>query len=282
MISPQDCYTLSNGVKIPCIGFGTWKLLEDECVNAVKTAIECGYRHIDTATAYRNEKSVALGIRQSGIKREDIFITDKLWNSSKGYEETLKAFKKSLGFMNLEYLDLYLIHWPRSKKHFDDYVELNNSTWKAFETLYKDGYVRAIGVSNFEEHHLVPLMDSASIAPMVNQIELSPQFRQDDVVEFCRSNNILVEAYSPLTRANALESPLLASVANKHNCSPAQICLAWSLKNGYLPLPKSSHRDRIIQNTHIFNITLDDEDEQTLLGLTELGRIVADPDDPPF
>lgn len=282
MKSIQDNYILSNGVAIPCVGFGTWKLLEEECVEAVSYAIQCGYRHIDTATAYRNEKSVARGIERSGVRREDIFITDKLWNSSKGYEQTIAACKKSLEFLNTDYIDLYLIHWPRSKKHFDDYVQQNASTWKAFETLYRDGLVRAIGVSNFLEHHLTPLFDTAQILPMVNQLELSPQCRQDSTVEFCRKYNILPEAYAPLTRSNALNSPQLTSIAQKHNCSPAQICLAWSHLMGYLPIPKSAHRDRILQNTQFFDIVLDSDDLSVIDELKTLGRIVADPDDPPF
>ncbi len=278
----KDCYTLSNGVKIPCIGFGTWKLLEEECINAVKCAIEAGYRHIDTATAYRNEKSVAEGIRRSGIKREDIFVTDKLWNSSKGYEATLKACKRSLEFLGMEYIDLYLIHWPRSKKHFDDYIELNNETWRAFETLYNDGYVRAIGVSNFMCHHIQPLIDSARVLPMVDQIELSPQFRQDGIADFCRKNRIIIEAYAPLARGNTLNSPQLQYIADKYKCTPAQICVSWSLFKGYLPLPKSCNEGRIRENINAFDISFDEEDERLIDELTVFGRTVADPDDPPF
>lgn len=282
MNTVQNCYTLSNGVKIPCVGFGTWKLLEEECINSVRYAIEVGYRHIDTATAYRNEKSVAEGIRSSGIKREDIFITDKLWNSSKGYEETLKAFKKSLSFLGTEYIDLYLIHWPRSKKHFDDFIDLNNDTWKAFETLYNDGYVRAIGISNFSKHHILPLADKAKVLPMVNQIELSPQFRQPCIVDFCKENGILVEAYAPLARGNMLNSPQMLFIAKKYKCTSAQVALSWSLYNGYLPLPKSCNKDRIKENSQIVKIDFDSEDIKLLDELKVFGRTVADPDDPPF
>lgn len=282
MNTVQDCYTLSNGVKIPCVGFGTWKLLEEECVNSVQYAIEVGYRHIDTATAYRNEKSVAEGIRRSGIRREDIFVTDKLWNSSKGYEATLKALKKSLDFLGTEYIDLYLIHWPRSKKNFNDFVELNNDTWKAFETLYNDGYVRAIGVSNFAEHHMLPLMESAKILPMVNQIELSPRFRQDSVADFCRKNGILSEAYAPLARGGMLNTPQMSYVAKKYGCTEAQIALSWSLYNGYLPLPKSGNKDRIKENSQLVKIAFDSEDEKLFDELKVFGRTVADPDNPPF
>lgn len=280
--SLNDCYTLSNGVTIPCIGFGTWKLLEDECINAVKTAIQAGYRHIDTATAYRNEKSVGIAIKESDVPRSELFITSKLWNSSKGYDETIKAFKKTLTFLDTEYLDLYLIHWPRSLKHMDNYEQLNSDTWKAFETLYKDGYIRAIGVSNFLKHHLMPLLDTASIVPMVDQLELSPQCRQDTAVEFARSLGMITEAYSPLTRGNIFETEQIAALKQKHKRSASQICLRWSIQMGYLPLPKAASHKHIEENTDIFSFSLDDEDMKLLDELKYLGRMVADPDNPPF
>lgn len=280
--SISDCYTLSNGVKIPCVGFGTWKLLEEECTQAVIDAVNAGYRHIDTATAYRNEKSIGKAIKECGISRDKLFITSKLWNSSKGYDEAIRAFQKTLSFLGLDYLDLYLIHWPRSQKHLYDYDELNISTWKAFEALYNDGLVRAIGVSNFLEHHLMPVIDNAKILPMVNQLELSPQCRQDSAVEFSRKYGMITEAYSPLTRCNAFGTYQLEYVAKKHSRSPAQICLRWSLQQGYLPLPKSAHKERINENTDIFSFSLDEEDMIMLDELKILGRIVADPDNPPF
>ncbi len=274
--------TLSNGVKIPSLGLGTWKLLEEECVSAVKTAILSGYRHIDTATAYRNEKSVGAGIRGSGVPRSELFVTDKLWNSSKGYDEAIRACKKSLDFLGLQYIDLYLIHWPRSQKHFDDYIELNNRTWRAFETLYNDGLVRSIGVSNFLPHHLKPLIDNAKILPMVNQLELSPRCRQDEAVSFSKRFGMAVEAYSPLTRATAFDAPELKCVAQKHNKSVQQVCIRWSLDNGYIPIPKSAKAEHIISNADVFSFRLDNEDMQMLDKLKDMGRVVADPDDPPF
>ncbi len=280
--SADDKYILSNGVGIPATGFGTWKLLEEECVQSVKAAISCGCRLIDTATAYRNEKSVGRAIKESGIDRKELFVTDKLWNSSKGYDETIEAFRKSLAFLDLDYIDLYLIHWPRSKKHFDDYIELNNETWRAFETLYNDGLIKAIGVSNFLPHHLAPLIDNAHILPMVLQLELSPQCRQDDAVEYARQFGMAIEAYSPLTRCNAFTTPQLRYVAEKHNCSEAQVCLRWSVDMGYIPIPKSCHPERIAQNRDIFSFSLDDEDMRLLDELKTLGRVVADPDNPPF
>ncbi len=278
-----DLYeTLSNGVLIPRIGLGTWKLLEDECISAVKTAILSGYRHIDTATAYRNEKSVGIGIRESGVKREELFITSKLWNSSKGYDEAIRACKKSLEFLGLEYLDLYLIHWPRSKKHFDDYIELNNETWRAFETLYNDGLIRAMGVSNFLPHHLTPLIENARILPMVNQLELSPRCRQDEAVSFSKSLGMAIEAYSPLTRGTVFDAPELEMTAKKHGKTVQQICLRWSLEMGYIPIPKSARTEHIVSNLAMFDFELDNEDHIMLDKLRSLGRVVADPDDPPF
>ena len=280
--SIKDCYTLSNGVKIPCVGFGTWKLLESECTDSVKNAIDAGYRHIDTATAYRNEKSVGTAIKECGLKREELFITSKLWNSSKGYDETIRAFRKTLSFLDIEYLDLYLIHWPRSLKHMDDYEQLNSDTWRAFETLYSDGYIRAIGVSNFLEHHLHPLIDSAKILPMVNQLELSPQCRQDGTVEFSRKYGMIAEAYSPLTRGNIFGTEQMEKIKRKHGCSDSQVCIRWSLQMGYLPLPKASSAGHIRENSDVFSFELDDDDMAVLDELKFLGRMVADPDNPPF
>lgn len=280
--SIKDCYTLSNGVKIPCVGFGTWKLLESECTDSVKTAIDAGYRHIDTATAYRNEKSVGAAIKECGLKREELFITSKLWNSSKGYDETIRAFRKTLSFLDIEYLDLYLIHWPRSLKHMDDYEQLNSDTWRAFETLYSDGYIRAIGVSNFLEHYLRPLIDSAKILPMVNQLELSPQCRQDGAVEFSRKYGMIAEAYSPLTRGNIFGTEQMEKIKRKYGCSDSQVCIRWSLQMGYLPLPKASSAGHIRENADVFSFELDDDDMAVLDELKFLGRMVADPDNPPF
>ena len=280
--SIKDCYTLSNGVKIPCVGFGTWKLLESECTDSVKNAIDAGYRHKDTATAYRNEKSVGTAIKECGLKREELFITSKLWNSSKGYDETIRAFRKTLSFLDIEYLDLYLIHWPRSLKHMDDYEQLNSDTWRAFETLYSDGYIRAIGVSNFLEHHLHPLIDSAKILPMVNQLELSPQCRQDGTVEFSRKYGMIAEAYSPLTRGNIFGTEQMEKIKRKHGCSDSQVCIRWSLQMGYLPLPKASSAGHIRENSDVFSFELDDDDMAVLDELKFLGRMVADPDNPPF
>ena len=280
--SIKDCYTLSNGVKIPCVGFGTWKLLESECTDSVKNAIDAGYRHIDTATAYRNEKSVGAAIKECGLKREELFITSKLWNSSKGYDETIRAFRKTLSFLDIEYIDLNLIHWPRSLKHMDDYEQLNSDTWRAFETLYSDGYIRAIGVSNFLEHHLRPLIDSAKILPMVNQLELSPQCRQDGAVEFSRKYGMIAEAYSPLTRGNIFGTEQMEKIKRKHGCSDSQVCIRWSLQMGYLPLPKASSAGHIRENADVFSFELDDDDMAVLDELKFLGRMVADPDNPPF
>ena len=280
--STFDCYELSNGTKIPCIGFGTWKLLEDDCIKSVKNAVKAGYRHIDTATAYRNEKSVGIAVKECGVDRNELFITSKLWNSSKGYDEAIRALRKTLAFLDVDYIDLYLIHWPRSHKCMNDYEQLNNETWRAFETLYKDGLVRAIGVSNFLEHHLQPLIDNAQILPMVNQLELSPQCRQDSAVAFSRKYNMAIEAYSPLTRGNVFGMEQMRIVSQKHNRTAAQICLRWSIQNGYIPLPKSSDEEHIVSNADVFSFSLDEEDMRLLDELSVLGRMVADPDNPPF
>ena len=199
MKSLSDTYELSNKVKIPCIGFGTWQTPDgDVAISSVEEALKAGYRHIDTAAVYGNEESVGIAIKNSKIAREDIFVTSKVWNTDQGYESTLKAFDESLKKLDLEYLDLYLIHWPVPKIFKDNWEKLSIETWRAFEKLYKDGKVRAIGVSNFKAHHIQNLIDNCEIVPMVNQIQLHPGLNQGETVKYCKENNILIEAYSPL------------------------------------------------------------------------------------
>lgn len=250
-------YTLSNGVSIPRIGFGTWQTPDDQiAVEAVKTAFACGYRHIDAAAVYANEKSVgrgiAVGLSELGLKREDIFVTSKVWNTERGYERTLAAFDKTLSDLGLEYLDLYLIHWPAVKKQFpDSWEDLNASTWRALEKLLADGKVRSIGVSNFYEHHLQSLFARCKVKPMVNQIEYHPGFRQQSVVDFCRNEGILIEAWSPLGRGSVLTNPVMVDIAARLKVSVAQLCVAWCLQNKTLPLPKSVTPSRIAANIQV-------------------------------
>ena len=264
----KDTYTLSNGVNIPCVGFGTWQTPNGEtAINSVLEAMKCGYRHIDTAACYGNEESVGKAIKLSRINREELFVTSKLWNTDQGYESTLKAFDKTIKDLGLDYLDLYLIHWPVVKEHKEDWKEAICEPWKAFEKLYSDGKIRAIGVSNFKPHHLKVIFENCNIKPMVNQIELHPSHNQDETVKFCRNNNILVEAWGPLSTGRIFKVKEMQDIANKYNKSIAQITLRWHIQNEILPLPKSVTPSRIKENSMIFDFELLKEDMELIQNL---------------
>jgi diketogulonate reductase-like aldo/keto reductase len=275
MKSLDDTYELANGVKIPCIGFGTWQTPDGEvAISSVEEAIRAGYKHIDTAAVYGNEESVGTAIKNSKINREDIFVTSKVWNTDQGYNSTLKAFDESLRKLDLDYLDLYLIHWPVPKLFKDNWEKISVETWKAMEKLYKDGKVRAIGVSNFKPHHIQNLLDNCEIVPMVNQIELHPALGQEETVKFCKENNILIEAYSPLSTGKIFTIKELDDLAQKYNKTVAQICLRWSIQKGNLPLPKSVTPSRILENTKIFDFEINEEDMKFIDELSiKFGRV---------
>ena len=263
---------LSNNNKIPCIGFGTWKLKNnDETSEIIKEAIKCGYRHFDTAFAYGNEEAVGKGLKESKINREELFITGKLWNDDRGYDNIINACKRTINNLQCDYLDLYLIHWPASKTVHDDWIEINNETWKAFEYLYQNGYVKAIGVCNFKKNQLEELLKSAKIKPMVNQIEFHIGFRQEETVDYCKKNNILVEAWSPLGSGKILKVESLKEIADKYNVSVAKLCLRWCLQNGTIPLPKSKNIERMQDNLDIFNFEISEEDMQMLNNFPYVG-----------
>lgn len=275
----ETTFTLSNGVKIPAIGFGTWQAPDGYvAVEAVKCALASGYRHIDTAAAYDNERSVGRAIAESGIDRRQIFVTSKVWNTDRGYDTTLRAFDKSLALLGLDYLDLYLIHWPAAEHQFDDWQLINARTWQAMQRLYSEGRVRAIGVSNFMPHHLRPLIDEAELAPMVNQIEYHPGWTQPDCVTYCKEMGIVVEAWSPLGRGRVLADPTLEAIAAAHGKSVAQVCLRWELQSGVLPLPKSVTPERIRQNIDIFDFTLTPAEMQAIDSMPPTGASGLDPD----
>jgi len=272
-------FKLNNQTKIPSIGFGTWQTPDGEtAINAIKTAIENGYRHIDGAAIYKNEKGVGEGIKASNINREDLFVTSKLWNTERGYDTTLKAFEKTLSDLQLDYLDLYLIHWPANALQFKNWKELNAETWRAIEKLQKDGKIKTIGVSNFLPHHLEALLETATVTPTVNQIEYHPGFMQKECVEFCKQNNILIEGWSPLGRGEVLTNQTLIDIAAKYNKSVAQICIRWALQNEVLPLPKSVTPSRIKENIEVFDFEITAADMALINQLENIGASGLNPD----
>lgn len=271
----QDTTTLNNGVKMPWLGLGVFKVEEGpELVNAVKTAIKHGYRSIDTAAIYGNEEGVGKGIqeglKEAGISREDLFVTSKVWNEDLGYESTLAAYETSLKKLGLDYLDLYLIHWPVEGKYKD--------AWRALETLYKEGRVKAIGVSNFQVHHLEDLMKDAEIKPVINQVELHPRLTQKELKAFCQDNNIQLEAWSPLMQGQLLDNEVLKEIAAKHNKSVAQVIVRWDLQNGVMTIPKSTKEHRIVENVDLFDFELTQEELEVIDGLNQNHRVGPDPD----
>ncbi|NLX93914.1 MAG: aldo/keto reductase [Clostridiales bacterium] len=275
-----DSYTLANSVKIPCVGFGTWQTPDGETtVQSVLAALEAGYRHVDTAAVYGNEKGVGDAIKKSEINREELFITSKLWNSARGYETTLAAFEVTMEKLQLETLDLYLIHWPAAKGDPADWQKTNLDTWRAFEHLYNTKRIRAIGVSNFLPHHLEPIIRDATVQPMVNQIEFHPGFMQKESVDFCRAHNILIEAWSPLGTGKMLTDKTLAAIAAKYDKSVAQLCIRWCLQNDTLPLPKSVTPSRIRENARVFDFAISDADMATINAMPYFGGSGLNPDE---
>ena len=262
--------TLHNGVKMPCLGIGTYKVENGSTViESVKEALKVGYRHIDTAAFYNNEDGVGTAIKESGVSREDIFLVSKVWNSDQGYEKTLKAFHSSLKKLGTNYLDLYLIHWP---------TPLHKETWRALEKLYKDGFIRAIGTSNFTVNHIKDIMVDAEILPMVNQVEFHPYLVQSELRKFCRENSIQLEAWSPLMRGKIIEIPLLQELAEKYGKTISQIVLRWDLQMGVVTIPKSTNPSRIKENAGVFDFQLSEEDVNKILLLDKGLRVGSDPD----
>ncbi|MFB4167678.1 aldo/keto reductase [Virgibacillus sp. JSM 102003] len=269
--SLQDTVTLNNGVKMPGFGLGVYKVDDGEvATTAVKAALTHGYRSIDTASFYDNETGVGEGIRQSGIPREEIFVTSKVWNDEQGYENTMKAFESSLEKLGLDYLDLYLIHWPVSGKFKD--------TWRAMEKLYADGKVRAIGVSNFHVQHLESLLADCDVRPAINQVEHHPHLTQPELKSFCEDKSIQLEAWSPLKRGGLLDEPTIVKIADKYNKSAAQVILRWDIQTNVITIPKSVKEHRIIENANIFDFALTKEEVEQISGLNINDRSGGNPD----
>ncbi len=277
-LSLNSKITLNNGTKIPVIGFGTYKILEgDEIVSAVKTALRYGYRLIDTAKIYKNEEGVGRAIRESGISREDIFVTTKLWNLDQGYETALKAIDESLNKLGLEYVDLYLVHWPTSDAEALESSNKREETWKAMEEIYKSGKAKAIGVSNFTVKHLEEMKKYANVLPTLNQVEFHPFLYQEELLNYCKENNIVLNAYRSLTNGQMINNEAIGNIAKKHFKSNAQILIRWCLQHGCITLPKSIHEEHIKENIDVFDFELTREDMSILDGLNENFRLSPDP-----
>lgn len=271
----QDTVKLNNGVHMPWFGLGVFKVQEGEEVKqAVKSAIAAGYRSIDTAAAYRNEEGVGQAIKEAleenSLSRDQLFITTKVWNSDQGYDTTLQAFEHSLNKLQLDYIDLYLVHWPVKGKYKD--------TWRALEKIYESGKVRAIGVSNFQVHHLEDLKTEASIVPSVNQVEYHPLLTQKELLSYCNEHGIRLEAWSPLGQGNLLQDETLTSIGQKYGKSAAQVILRWDLQHGVVTIPKSVNEGRIQENADIFDFELSAEDMDNIDAMNQNKRFGSDPD----
>lgn len=265
-----DKVKLNNGMEMPRLGLGTFKITDEkECIEAVSYALDIGYRHIDTASIYGNEVAVSKGMNASSVKREDIFLVSKLWNSDQGYDSTLRAFEKTLKSLDTDYLDMYLIHWPKP---------FNIETWKAMERLYDEKVIKVLGVSNFKMYHLEDLMAYTNIKPAVNQVEYHPRFIQEEVHNFCKLHEIQLEAWGPLMQGRIFDIPLMQELSKKYNKTIAQLTLRWDLQMGVITIPKSTSLERIKSNSEIFDFEISDEDMKRVGGLNIGKRIGPDPD----
>ncbi len=275
---------MNNGLMIPSVGFGTYQSADgEEAKNSVIKAIELGYTHIDGAAIYKNEVSVGAGIKESGIKREELFLTSKVWNSERGYNSTLRAFEKTIADLGVDYLDLYLIHWPANEKQFsDNWREINRDTWRAMEYLNEQGVVKSIGLSNFLVNHLEPLLGDINVAPAINQIEFHPGFWQQETTEYCQERGIIVEGWSPLGVGKLINNDVLVALAAKYGKTTAQIALRWSLQHNVIPLPKSVTPSRIAENLDIYDFELSVDDMVTIDEIPHLAWSGLDPNNVDF
>ena len=286
--SLKDTVTLPNGVRIPVIGFGTWQSPSGETAyNAVLSALRCGYRHIDTATAYGNEESVGKAIadylRESGEKRENLFITTKLANPDHGYERAQKAIDKSLEALGLDYIDLYLIHWPNPIAFRSDWKNIDKECWKAMEEAYRAGKIRALGLSNFWPHHIDNILEDAEILPVVDQIKFCPGINQKKVADYARAKNMVLEAYSPMGTGGMFKNETMIELSAKYGRTIAQLCIRYALQSGYIPLPKSVTPERIEENTHVFDFEITPEDMAVIETVNPEGIVPArNPDETTF
>ena len=278
MESIYDCFKLNNDMKIPCIGFGTYKAAEGNNVEILKTAIEAGYRYFDTASFYQTEEFVGQAIRESGLPREDFFLVSKMWKDEMGYQQTKEALEKSLKRLGTDYLDIYLIHWPRPSADCENWKELDLETWRAMEELQKEGKIRGLGLSNFLPHHIKNILENGTVKPVVNQLELHPGYMQQAAVQYCKEHGIQMQAWSPIGRRRILEDKLILELAGKYQVSPAQLCLRFLLQNDIIPLPKSSSMERMKQNMDLFHFEISEEDVSRLATMPQAGWSGEHPD----
>lgn len=274
----METKNLANGVAIPVIGFGTYKAAKGDDREVLRTALECGYRHFDTASFYDNEEVIGKVLAEAGIPREELFLTSKVWKAELGYAEVLAAFERSVKRLGTDYLDLYLIHWPKADVNDRDWQQKVWDTWRGMEELYRAGKIRAIGVSNFLPHHLLTLMERAEVMPMVDQLEIHPGYAQKVALDFCKEHEIIVEGWSPIGRGRVLQEPLLHELAAKYGKSPAQICLRFGLQCDVVILPKASSRERMTENKELFDFSISEQDMYRLMTLPQLGWSGEHPD----
>lgn len=270
--------SLANGIHIPAIGFGTYKSTDMYGQRVLEDALACGYRHMDTATLYRNEAQLGLAIAASGIARNALFLSSKAPQNDLGYDPTLRHFSDSLHDLKTHYLDLYLIHWPTKDWNSVTWKQDDIGTWRAMEWLYEQKAVRAIGVCNFLPHHLLNLFSAANVKPMVNQLEFHPGYPQYATLQFCRENGIQAEAWSPMGRGRVLDHPVLHTMAERYGKTVSQLCIRFALQSGVIPLPKSSGKEHMLENLNVFDFTLSEEDYYRLLTLPQVGWSGKHPD----
>ena len=278
MESIYDCFKLNNDMKIPCVGFGTYKAAEGNNGEVLKTAIEAGYRYFDTASFYQTEDFLGQAIRESNLPREDFFLVSKMWKDEMGYQQTKDALEKSLKRLGTDYLDIYLIHWPRPSADCENWKELDLETWRAMEELQKEGKIRGLGLSNFLPHHIKNILENGTVKPVVNQLELHPGYMQQAAVQYCKEHGIQMQAWSPIGRRRILEDGLILELAGKYQVSPAQLCLRFLLQNDIIPLPKSSSMERMKQNMDLFHFEISEEDVSRLATMPQAGWSGEHPD----
>ncbi len=272
------CFVLKNGIEIPAAAFGTYKAADGKSAQVIRAAIEAGYRCFDTASFYGTETYLAEAIRESGIAREEFFITSKVWKTEMGYENTKQAFERTLKNLDTDYLDMYLIHWPLPEPGYRDWKALDLETWRAMEDLYAEGKIRAIGLSNFLPHHIENILANCRVEPVTDQLEYHPGYSQEAAVQYCQERRILVQAWSPIGRRRVLEEPLVRELAEKYGVSPAQICLKFAVQRGILPLPKSSSPERMRENMDLFSFEMEKEDIWRLATMPQQGWSGEHPD----